>query len=130
MKQRQRRIHCKHFSGVTHPQCKAGCAYVPGHIDQCIGRGVDATAPCQMLEYPTQAEIDAEDAESAARFEKIVTARAAIVKHMGGKGGKGGKGGSERINCPNCGGVLYFCVASNGHIHALCRGACGVAWME
>lgn len=124
MKQRQRRIHCKHFNGVIHQQCKAGCAYVPGHIDQCIGRGVDATAPCPKLEYPTQAEIDAENAESAARFEKIVTARAAIVKHMGGKDG------SDRIDCPNCGGVLHFSVASNGHIHAHCHGPCGVAWME
>jgi len=119
-----KRIHCKHFNGIIHDRCRACVKYTPGHIDQCIGNGVDTTAPCPKLEYPTQAEIDAENAESVARFEKIVTARAAIVKHMGGKDG------SDRINCPNCGGALYFCVASNGHIHAQCRGACGVAWME
>lgn len=121
---KQEHIHCKYFNGVIHDRCKAGCAYVPGHIDQCIGNGIDATAPCPKLEYPTPEEVAREKAESAARFEKVVTARAAIVKHMNGKDG------NDRIDCPNCGGALWFCVAPNGHIHAQCHGTCGVAWME
>ncbi len=121
---KQRRIHCKHFNGIIHDRCKAGIKYVPGHIDQCIGRGVDETAPCAKLEYLTPDEVAQKEAESTAMMEKFYTAREAIVKVTRGKACSG------IIKCPNCGGELSFSVARNGHIHAQCHGSCGVAWME
>lgn len=122
---RQRRIHCKHFNGIMHLQCKAGCIYLTGHIDQCIGNGTDATAPCPKLEYPTPEEVAREEAESAVKFEKIITARAAIVAHA--------KDHPEdnTIPCPACKkGVLCHAVHSNGHVHAKCSTDGCVCWME
>jgi len=125
MKQRQRRIHCKHFNGVIHHQCKAGCAYVPGHIDQCIWRGVDATAPCPKLEYPTQAEIEISDRETREMLRKVDVARAAIVTHATDHPE------DNTITCPVCGtGLLCYAVHSNGHVHAKCSTDGCVCWME
>jgi len=85
---------------------------------------VDATAPCPKLEYPTQEEIAREDEESAARFEKIVTARAAIMADVG-------ESGLGAIICPVCKcGTLTYTIAMNGHVHAKCSTDGCVCWME
>ena len=124
MKPRPRRIHYKHFNGVIHQQCKAGCAYVPGHVDQCIGRGVDATAPCPKLEYPTPEEIAREEAETVAMMENIAIARKAIMADVG-------ESGLGEIICPVCKcGTLTYTVAMNGHVHAKCSKSGCVCWME
>lgn len=124
MKQRQRHIHCKYFNGVIHDRCKAGCAYVPGHIDQCIGRGVDATAPCPKLEYPTPEEIAEKDSEFAAMRDNVAKARAAIVEYARNPAV------NPKPMCPVCGSALVYKVHDNGHIHAKCPvGGC-VCWME
>jgi len=119
-----RYIHCKHFNGVIHNRCLAGVEYTPGHIDQCIGRGVDATAPCPMLEYPTPEEIARKEAETAAMMENIAIARKAIMADVG-------ESGLGEIICPVCKcGTLTYTVAMNGHVHAKCSKSGCVCWME
>jgi hypothetical protein len=131
---RKRTIFCKHFNGMRNDTCRAGIEYlslgVRGGLEYpCLKRARDPEGTprvkCSKCEYPTQAELDAEAAESAARFEKNVTARAAIVAHA--------KDHPEdnTIPCPACKtGVLCYAVHSNGHIHAKCSTDGCVCWME
>ena len=131
---RQRRLEtCVHFTGlplpgsrVNEPTCDAGIAYrtVKDHSIvpyrwPCLHPA--ATTTCVKREYPTEADIDAED---AARFEycKLInTARAACVE-------TGLKEGS--VKCPKCGGILRFTIASNGHVWGHCETENCLAWME
>lgn len=121
---KQRRIRCKHFNGIIHDRCKAGIKYVPGHIDQCIGCGVDETAPCAKLEYPMPEEIARKEAETVAMMKNIATARKAIMADVG-------ESGVGEIICPVCNcGTLAYTVAMNGHVHAKCSKSGCVCWME
>ena len=76
------------------------------------------------LEYPTQEEIDAEEAECAAMMENIAIARKAIMADVG-------ESGLGQIICPVCKcGTLTYTVAMNGHVHAKCSKSGCVCWME
>lgn len=120
-----KRVHCKHFNGVIHDQCRAGITYRPGYIDQCIGNGEATGAICQRCEYPTPEEVENEGKKFRCGLENVSTARHAIVQHTQDKPGDG------EIPCPVCKtGTLYFSVHSNKHVHARCSTAGCVAWME
>jgi hypothetical protein len=60
-------------------------------------------------------------------FEKIVTARKAIIDKHGTA-----KGYSDKMQCPICktGTLLYSRAECNGHIHARCDTKDCVSWME
>lgn len=74
-----------------------------------------------------------EDEEHEKAFQKLMTARAAIVEHLGGRWKPGTPGASGVIDCPVCNGqqTLRFSRAGvNGHIHARCTTGNCVSWME
>ena len=94
----------------------------------CLSRG----GSCEKCEFPTAAEIEAEEREWKERLEKSGTARKAIVERLGGPWKRGMPGASGSIPCPICTtGTLRFSRAGlNGHIHAGCTTEDCVAWME
>ena len=72
---------------------------------------------CAERVYPTQEEIEAEEADFNRAFENVAKARDAIVA----KHGKA-RGLASQMPCPVCSvGVLGYLIAgSNGHIRAAC----------
>lgn len=128
---------CKHFNGVQHDACDAGVKYEG--FRQPNGRLAlpclnDQSAPaCDKCVLPTAEEVAAARKLMEERFDNMVTARAAIVAHLGGPWKKGKPGASGAIDCPCCGkpGALHFSRAGyNGHVHARCESAGCVFWME
>jgi hypothetical protein len=117
-------IHCKKFNGTINNQCKAGCKYEQGIIDQCIGRTTIIT--CPYCEYPTPEEIAKKEAEHKENLDNMVKARKAITDRMRNETGCG------RIKCPICesGTLSFFIAAENHHIHARCSTVGCVCWME
>lgn len=127
---------CVHYRGMHFDKtCKAGVAY-DSIRDASGARGSfrnlpcfagEGRLPCAHRSFPTDAEIDAQIAESDRAIEAIGKARRAITSSVMHRRGSGGS-----IDCPVCGvlGALVFSVAHNGHIHAGCRTAGCVAWME
>lgn len=133
-------IFCNHFRSMSeHKACKAGVEYeslkgIPFEKRPCFARGGEA-APggCPLAEFPTAEQVAAEDAEFAKLFARTDTARKAIVEHLGGPWKRGMKQAGGEINCPCCGGdkTLAFSRSGyNGHIHASCKTADCVSWME
>lgn len=132
-------IFCKHFRSMgEHDTCEAGVAYgsltsIPFDQRPCFMRDGRVCPGCDKQEFPAPEEIAAEDAEFAALFQRIDTARAAIVEHCGGPWKRGKSGARGAINCPICKGenTLQFSVSGfNGHIHAGCTTEGCVRWME
>lgn len=136
-------IFCNHYRAMSdHKTCDAGVEYdtFKGKAFEerpCFWRrGRGAAKPCggcPHAAFPTDAEIAADEAESRKSFERIGTAREAIVKHLGGPWKRGMAGASGRIDCPACGGkeTLGFSRSGyNGHIHAGCTTTDCVRWME
>lgn len=127
-------MSCVHFNGIQHDKCGAGInirAHVGGEDFgwakriPCLGKR-DGIVLCGKVQMRTPAEDAAEDAAFEVRFAHIKTARAKIVQRHGKQ--RGVKGG---IECPACGGTLFYSIASyNGHIHAYCRTEGCVSWME
>ncbi len=139
---------CKHFNGLINKCCDAGVKYedvakegtfqyrnMPNGPVYTLGRehpclknhaeafGIDT---CPKREWVSQAEAEAEEAESKMYFRDIKTARAAIVKRISETNESSGT-----IECPICKGSLSYSRAKcNGHIHARCDGKDCVAWME
>jgi len=132
-------IFCKHFrSMMDNETCEAGIAYeslkgIPFDQRPCFCRKGVAPGGCDKAEFPTAEEVAAEDAAMDALFARTVTARAAIVAHLGGHWKDGMPSASGAIDCPVCKGdkSLHFSRAGyNGHIHARCSTEDCVAWME
>jgi hypothetical protein len=147
---------CKHFTGLRKDRCKAGVLYEsvrkdhdpiqyaysakarPPHYTSvrsfpCLGEYNVGGATCDKLELPTAEEIAAEEAEFAAMMDDTNAARKAIVAHLGGPWKKGMASSQGVIDCPVCKAekALRFSRAGyNGHIHAACRTADCVSWME
>lgn len=134
-----RRIWCKHYRAMfTHETCEAGVPYEKFKGQSFDNRpcfcklGQTPPGGCDKAEYPTAEEIAAEDAAIEKRLADTMTARKAIVEHLGGPWKKGTKGASGHISCPVCKtGALRFSRAGyNGHIHAGCTTDGCVSWME
>jgi rubredoxin len=137
----QKANKCRHFNGMMNKVCEAGVAYET--VRKSGGRGYalpcfkddSAEHPecnCDKQSFKTHEEIAAEIEESDRRFQNTMTARMAIVEHLGGPWKRGSPGVSASIACPVCkAGTLRFNRAAvNGHIHARCSTADCVAWME
>jgi len=134
-----RRCWCKHYRAmIEHATCSAGVSYdkfsgIRYEQRPCFH---ELPAECDLAQYPTAEEIAAREAGLAAHFEKIETARKAIVDSLGGLGGAWKKGMPDVggvIDCPACNGkaTLRFSRSGyNGHIHAACTTADCVSWME
>jgi len=139
-------IFCNNYRAMSqHKTCNAGVAYdtldghgQPGFMDKCPcfwrrGKGDPQPTTCPKAAYPTDAEIAADEAESRKSFERIGTAREAIVKHLGGPWKRGMQGSGGVIDCPACGkqkALRFSRSGYNGHIHAKCETAGCVSWME
>lgn len=129
---------CKHYRAMSeHDTCEKGVAYSDFKglsFDQrpCFERNGVAPPGCPLAEFPTAEEREAADKEMMARFQKTVTARNAIVDHLGGPWKKGMEGAAGQIKCPCCeDGTLRFTRAGyNGHIHAGCTTTGCVSWIE
>lgn len=139
-------IYCNHYRAMSpHKTCNAGVEYAtldghgqPGFFDKCPcfwrrGKGAEQPTTCPKAAYPTDAEIAADEAVSRKSFERIGTAREAIVKFLGGSWKRGMPGAGGKIDCPVCSSkqALHFTRSGyNGHIHAKCLTDKCVAWME
>jgi hypothetical protein len=132
---------CKHYRGMhENTQCEAGVAFdsLEHHgtklfWESCPCFGPEASGKCESAAYPTAEEMAAHDAEMTARFERTCKARDAIVEHLGGPWKRGTPASHGTMDCPVCNAVgsLRFSRASyNGHIHAKCKTAGCVSWME
>lgn len=131
---------CKHYRAMSDNEtCAVGVPYskfdgVKFDKRPCFRKAGECTREgCELVAMPTQKEIDERDGEIAERFAKTMTARSAIVQHLGGPWKKGMDGASDLITCPVCGQVesLQFSRSGyNGHIHAACKTDGCVSWME
>ncbi len=132
---------CKHYRGMHRKDsCEAGVSFasLPGHGSQgflksCPCFGPDQTGKCEKAEYPTAEEQAAEAAEMEKHFLSTAKARAAIVAACGGPWKRGQPGSQGVIDCPVCNqpnSLQYSRAGYNGHIHAGCKTAGCVRWME
>jgi hypothetical protein len=136
----QKANKCRHFNGLMNAACDAGVSYASVKQTRTGGHGFNFPCfkdrmegcACEKQSFQTDAEINAEIEESDRRFQNTMTARMAIVEHLGGTWKRGSPGVSGSIACPVCkAGTLRFSRAAvNGHIHARCSTADCVAWME
>lgn len=132
-------IFCNHYRSMSdHKDCAAGVLYetlkgIPFEKRPCFARnGKPAPPGCDLAQFPTKEEIAAEEAEFKKLFERTVTARNAIVEHLGPYT-EDSKSASGAINCPVCGGdksLRFRRAGLNGHIHAACTTEGCVRWME
>lgn len=132
---------CNHYRAmVEHDACEAGISYdtfkgMPFDKRPCFRKDrYEAVRPgCDLVEFPTDAEIDETEAWMKERFVKIALARAAIVEACGGAWKRGMPGLTGVIDCPGCSQHMtlhYSRAGYNGHIHAKCDTPNCVSWME
>ena len=132
---------CKHYNGAINATCKAGVTYTEVQLGfgtpqlslPCFKDRNPLGATCDKCSFRTPEEVAALEAEQRKQFERIGTARAAIVAALGGPWKKGTAGAMGSLDCPVCGTVagLHFSRAGyNGHIHARCETTGCVSWME
>lgn len=122
---------CKYFTGVQNKECEKGVLYAQfqrqadGQRLPCLASGKDL--PCEHRQYPTKEEIEAEEKMFDEIIKESKAARAAVLKHSGGKRGVAGS-----IPCTKCKtGTLHYSIAAcNGHIHGRCTTAECLSWME
>lgn len=132
MDRRKRRLEtCIHFTGlplggINEPTCNAGIAYrtvkdfsIVPYRWPCIHPA--ATTICVKREYPTEADLDAEDVE---RFEhnKLISTAVAACKETGLREG--------HTTCPKCKGKLNFVENPNGHLWGSCETPDCLSWLE
>lgn len=132
---------CVHFNGTHHDKCEAGVVYddvfdkttTPRSMPCLAKHNPDGRAKCEQCRFPTAEELAAEEAEHKRISDGVRQARAAIVAHCGGPWKRGQPGSAGRIDCPVCGrpqSLGYSRSGHNGHVHAACRTAGCVSWME
>lgn len=131
---------CKHYRAMSqHDTCEAGVLYetlkgLPFDSRPCFRKGDEPIrCGCDLVQFPTAEEIEAEEAEMRLRMEKTMKARQAIVESLGGPWKKGMPGHSGCIDCPACSKsdcLRFSRSARNGHIHASCLTDGCVRWME
>jgi hypothetical protein len=127
----QERLCCRHrvaainVNGPDPTHCEAGVPLAPlGPVFKrpCMNGG----AGCTRFSALTEEEMDAKEREITELLGRTTKARSKIVEATGGK-----RRVSGSIPCPVCKkSELSYSVASNGHIHAACRTAGCVRWME
>ena len=137
---RARATFCNHYRAMSdHETCKAGVSYaslqgIPFDKRPCFrkDRHEAVRTGCDLVQFPTEKEIDESEEWMNQRFENMSKARTAIVESLGGPWKKGMSGAVGKIKCPVCEtGTLSFSRAGyNGHIHAGCSTDSCVRWME
>lgn len=113
----------KHHDPIT--QKFDGRTYTKSSSLPCVKEVNAGGATCDKCDFPTPEELAAEENEMNDRYENMMKARDAIVKHCGGPWKRGTPGETGTIDCPVCGkvGSLRFTRSGyNGHIHASCHG--------
>lgn len=141
MQRRAIATFCNHYRAMfDHDTCSAGVAYSKfdgmNHQQRpCFRRyrNEPVRCGCDLVQFPTDAELDESEKVMKARFEKLVAARSAIVEACGGPWKRGDPGQGGKIHCPSCGtdDALSFSRSGyNGHIHARCKTEGCVGWME
>ncbi len=142
-----RRGTCKHFTGISLPggddrgACNAGVDY-RAHVGgpnlgwaarlPCIkvgrARPSEPPVPCALYVEPTQAEIDAAEAEWKAVLARMELTFPLIERIKRQRKGRNWSGVEE---CPACKGRLHLSHAAyNGHVHGRCETADCLQWME
>lgn len=132
-------VFCKHYRAMSdNTTCAAGVAYetlkgIPFEQRPCFWRygRKEPNGGCHLMEMPTPEELAEDEARMAKRLEAMGKARRAIVEHLGPF--KKGRNGAGVIDCPVCGvaeSLRFSRAGYNGHIHAQCRTADCVSWME
>ena len=118
---------CKHYTGIHNNVCKKehkyldfGPAFGIANIIPCILRN-ENPKPCPDLELKTKEEIAAEDKE----FDDLVTGIFRVRPLIVSQGKRQG-----RVPCPQCGAIINYTIAANGHIHAGCTTDGCIRWME
>lgn len=137
--------HCKHYSGReimlgNEKKCKAGIDPVFSYCDgsysgwikraPCFKDNVDAPH-CPAAVFPTQEEVAAEYAafevylENFMKYMPVARENIIVIVQETGKH-------SGMTKCPKCGGLGLRWTHStvNGHIHAQCKTADCLGWME
>jgi hypothetical protein len=133
-------VFCNHYRAISgNTTCEAGVDYKafkgkPDRLWPCFSkRGCVHPTSCDKAQYPTEAELEAEDLENKKHWDGISKAREAIVKHLGGPWKRGVAGARGTIDCPVClvvNALRFSRAGCNGHIHARCSTAGCVSWME
>lgn len=137
----RRAATCKHFNGIQHDACRVGVKYldVDGKGPPNTGRHLpclpnwksgEHEGSCMKREFPTAAEIAAEEARFKKSLADVMAVRADIVENIGPW--KKGEAESGQTPCVACktGTVSFSRSGYNGHIHAACSTPDCVRWME
>lgn len=138
---------CKHYTGQHGggPCCRAGVNYVNLAASQEDGwalrlpcnaymietarkKGV-TQATCPKRETPTEAELDAEEADIAAAIARHEKAQGALNEIRRAHKGRSARG---TIPCPACGtGTIDWSIAGyNGHMRVRCSTPDCLNWVE
>lgn len=117
---------CIHFNGIMNHECKAGIKYKDVRDESqkpygfpCIKTGGE----CPNAKYRTKEEVKVEVAEIEGSGLKTLIAVTLIKEHY-----EKTKERSGSIPC-ECGGKLFYAIASNGHASAKCN-KCEISFSE
>jgi len=133
---------CQYFTGIQNKLCKAGVeirTLVGGpdfgwatRLPCMLSHGERCEVTCDKRHFPTREEAEQQETEWKARLERTGRAIRGAHAHAKAAGLGKGSGGKGNLPCPTeCGGTLYYSVASvNGHMHAKCSTRDCVSWME
>lgn len=131
---------CKHFTGLLNEVCEAGVPYEQFRAAREDGSGKEwlpclkdgECVACEKRSWPTEEEVDAEEAAMEQSMQRTMKAITAISIDAEKRGFRKGNGGSAQMSCPVCeDGKLSYSVSSyNGHRWAKCETEDCVSFME
>ena len=109
---------CRHFDGVAGATCRAGVRYhgLTAPIFQvCLGRSECPAKFCEKYAVRTKEDLTREQMmeRKLLRASDRAVKAAEAIRSCGRTAGE--------IECPNCGLILTFAVAPNGHKRARCE---------
>lgn len=128
---------CRFYTGIQDDACQKEVRYDSfnkgsriGMVHElpCLARNKEAKE-CKYREFPTDAEVEAEDAEMKKHIVGMDKAIQIIKKKHSTYKGEKDYGGT--IECPLCGNRLHYSVSAyNGHIWGQCKTSNCLSWMQ
>jgi hypothetical protein len=132
---------CRYYRGpVAFEDCRTGVNY--RELTQSNGLAVISKMPCiksnqtdvvcDKRDFPTKEEVSEFKRDSQERDRMTDEAYRRCAEHAQANGFiRNEKGTSGQVECPKCGGVLKYSIATNGHIWAKCTTkTCDVSWVQ
>lgn len=127
----QLQCKCIHFNGLMNKVCRLGIDYETVKVQNarpvrlpCIKESEMFGGYCDKAEFLTAEQAAQKAEEINSHSMGTIRAALAIKMHIKSTGINSGS-----IECPSCGGALYYSMAeSNGYTRGNCK--CGISWIE